>query len=480
MFEPKTIIEPFRVKMVEPLPQPPIERRDEVLREARFNLFNVQAADVTIDLMTDSGTGAMSQEQWAALMRGDESYAGARSFHRFETAVRDLTGMRYVIPTHQGRAAERILFTIVGGEGRAVPANTHFDTTRANVEHSGAEALDFVIPEGLDPSAEHPFKGNADIERLDAWLAENASRTPLVVMTVTNNSYGGQPVSLENLRQVRDVAHRHGVPLWLDCARFAENAWFIKQREPGHADRPVAEIAREMFSLADGTWMSAKKDAFANIGGFLAMNDDALAAQCRSLLILTEGFPTYGGLAGRDLEAVAVGLEEVLHEDYLRYRIASTAYVWRHLDALGVPLLRPAGGHAVYIDARRFLAHVPPARLPGQSVSVALYREAGVRSVEIGTVMFGRTDPATGEQIPAGLDLVRLAIPRRVYTQSHMDYVIEAVGYVFERRREIGGFRIVDEPRELRHFTASFEPIDWDPLGGSGRRASGQHLMPSS
>jgi tryptophanase len=464
MFESKTIIEPFRVKMVEPLPQPPVERRDEVLREARFNLFNLRAEDVTIDLMTDSGTGAMSQGQWSALFRGDESYAGARSFYRFEEAVRELTGMKYIIPTHQGRASERILFTIVGGGDKAVPANTHFDTTRANVEHSGADAIDFIIPEGLDPAAEHPFKGNADLDKLEAFLDQNAARVPLVVMTVTNNSYGGQPVSLENLKAVRALLRRYDIPMWLDCARFAENAWFIKQREPGQGHRSVADIAREMFSLADGTWMSCKKDAFANIGGFLAMNDDALAAKCRSLLILTEGFPTYGGLAGRDLEAIAVGLEEVLDEDYLRYRVAATGYVWRHLDEAGVPLLRPAGGHAVYIDARRFLAHVPPSQLPGQSVSVALYREAGVRSVEIGTVMFGKTDPTTGEQVPAGLDLVRLAFPRRVYTQSHMDYVIEATKYVFENRQKIGGFKIVEEPAELRHFTAAFEPLGWDPF----------------
>lgn len=463
MFRPHTVIEPFRVKVVEPLPWPSAEERRESLARARYNLFAVPAAEVAIDLMTDSGTSAMSQEQWAAMMRGDESYAGATSFYRFEKVVRELTGKKHIIPTHQGRAAEKILFTVVGGKGRAVPANTHFDTTRANVEFSGAEALDFVIPEGLDPEAEHPFKGNVDVERLGAWLRENHARVPLVVVTVTNNSGGGQPVSLANLRELRELLQPYGIPLFLDCARFAENAWFIREREPGQQERSPAEIAREMFRLADGCWMSAKKDAFGNIGGFLALDDDELAVQMRNLLILTEGFPTYGGLAGRDLEALAVGLQEVLDERYLRYRIASTAYVWQHLDRLGVPLLRPAGGHAVYLDARRFLPHVPPDLLPGQTVSVALYLEGGVRSVEIGTVMFGHTRP-DGTQEPAAMDLVRLAIPRRVYTQSHMDYVIEVVDAVHREREALGGFRIVEEPPALRHFTCAFAPEGWDPL----------------
>lgn len=464
MFRPRTVIEPFRVKVVEPLPWPARAERAEALRRARFNLFAVPASCVTIDLMTDSGTSAMSQDQWAAIMQGDESYAGARSFYRFERAVRELTGFQHVIPTHQGRAAEKILFTVVGGPGKAVPANTHFDTTRANVEHAGCEALDFVIPEGLDPESEHPFKGNMDLERLDRWLRENGRRVPLVVMTVTNNSGGGQPVSLENLRRLRELLRRHGLPLFLDCARFAENAYLVKLREAGQGQRSARDIAREMFRLADGAWMSAKKDAFGNIGGFLALNDDAWAAQCRNLLILTEGFPTYGGMAGRDMEALAVGLEEVLDERYLEYRIASTRYVWQHLHEAGVPLLRPPGGHAVYLDARRFLPHVPPPLLPGQAVSVALLLEGGVRSVEIGTVMFGRTR-ADGTQEPAPMDLVRLAIPRRVYTQSHMDYVIEAVAYVHGRRASLGGFRIVDAAPELRHFTCGFEPVGWDPLG---------------
>ena len=456
MFAPKTIIEPFRVKVVEPLPLPTRARREVALRDARFNLFGVHAEDVTIDLMTDSGTSAMSQAQWAAMIQGDESYAGARSFFEFESVVRDLTGMKHVIPTHQGRAAERILFSVVGRSGSAVPANTHFDTTRANVEAAGCEAIDFPVPEGLDLESDHPFKGDLDIEKLAAFLETEHARVPLVVVTVTNNSGGGQPVSLANLRALRALLDRFSIPLFLDCARFAENAWLIRAREPGQADRTPEDIAKEMFRLADGAMMSAKKDAFGNIGGFLTCNDDDLARECRNVLILTEGFPTYGGLAGRDLAALAVGLREVLDERYLAYRIASTEYVWRHLFDAGVPVLGPPGGHAVYLDARRFLPHVPPEELPGQSVSVALYLEAGVRTVEIGTVMFGRTKP-DGSQSPARLDLVRLAIPRRVYTQSHMDYVVEATRYVHERRTELGGYRIAHEPPALRHFTCAFE-----------------------
>ena len=462
MFQPRTIFEPFRIKVVEPLPLPTRAQRVEGLTASGWNLFGVPADLVTIDLMTDSGTSAMSQDQWAAVMRGDESYAGARSFYRFERAVRELTGLKHVIPTHQGRAAERILFSVVGGRGKAVPANTHFDTTRANAEASGCEAVDLLAPEGADPESEHPFKGNVDLRRLEGWLAENAARVPLMIVTVTNNSGGGQPVSLENLRAVRALLGRHRIPLFLDCARFAENAWFIKQRESGQAGRTPREIAQEMFRLADGALMSAKKDAFGNIGGFLALNDDACAAECRKLLVLTEGFPTYGGLAGRDLEALAVGLEEVLDERYLRYRIESTAYVWRKLHERGVPLLGPPGGHAVYLDARRVLPHVPPDRLPGQSLSVALFAATGVRSVEIGTVMFGRAR-GDGTLAPAPMDLVRLAIPRRVYTQSHMDYVIEAVEHVVGCRQELQGMRLTDDPGALRHFTCSFEPVGWDP-----------------
>lgn len=458
MFEPRTIIEPFRVKVVEPLPLPTRERRAQALVEARHNLFKVRAEDVIIDLMTDSGTSAMSQDQWAAMMRGDESYAGSRSYFEFEEVVRDLTGKRHVIPTHQGRAAERILFSVVGERGLAVPSNTHFDTTRANIEAAGCEALDFPTPAALDPTSDHPFKGDVDLERLGAFLEENHARVPLVLVTITNNSGGGQPVSLDNVRRLRALLSRWGIPLFLDCARFAENAWLVKQREPGQSERSATEIAKEMFRLADGALMSAKKDAFGNIGGFLALDDDELARRCRGMLILTEGFPTYGGLAGRDLSALAVGLREVLDERYLAYRIASTAYVWRHLREAGVPLLEPAGGHAVYLDARRFLPDVPPEELPGQAVSVALYLEAGVRAVEIGTVMFGKTLP-DGRQRPAPLDLVRLAIPRRVYTQSHMDYVVEAVRYVHEHREHLRGYRIVEEPPALRHFTCAFEPI---------------------
>ncbi len=457
-FTSKTIIEPFRVKVVEPLPLPSREAREVALEAARGNLFNIRAEHVTIDLMTDSGTGAMSQDQWAAMMRGDESYAGARSFFEFERVVRALTGKKHVIPTHQGRAAERILFSVVGGKGHVIPANTHFDTTRANVEASGAEAVDLVIPEGIDPESLHPFKGNVDVARLAAFLETHRGQVPLVLVTVTNNSGGGQPVSLGNLREVRAVCDRFGVPLFLDAARFAENAWFIKQREPGQKDRTPREIAQEMFSLCDGAMMSMKKDAFGNMGGFLVLNDDALAVECRNALILTEGFPTYGGLAGRDLGALAVGLEEILDERYLEYRIASTHYVWDHLQKAGVPLLSPAGGHAVYLDARRFLPHVPSPLLPGQSVSIALYREAGIRSVEIGTVMFGHTQP-DGTQSPSPLDLVRLAIPRRVYTQSHMDYVIEAVIHVHEHRKSLGGYRITEEPKALRHFTCAFAAL---------------------
>lgn len=462
MFRPRTIIEPFKIKVVEPLPLRTRAERVAAARAAGWNLFGVPAEFVTVDLMTDSGTSAMSQGQWSAMMSGDEAYAGARSFFRFRDTVQALTGMRHVIPVHQGRAAERILFEIVGGAGRVIPANHHFDTTRANVEHSGAEARDLVIAEGRDPRSEHPFKGDLDLAALERLLAERPGQVPLVVVTVTDNAGGGQPVSLANLRGVRALCDRFGVPLFLDCARFAENAWLIREREEGQAGRAPRAIAEEMFRLADGAWMSSKKDAFGNIGGFLALDDDALAEQCRNSLILTEGFPTYGGLAGRDLEALAVGLEEVLDEDYLRYRIASTAYVWRALDAAGVPLLRPAGGHAVFLDARGCLPAVAPERLPGQALSVALFLEAGIRSVEIGTAMFGHTR-ADGLQEPAAMDLVRLAIPRRVYTQSHMDYVIEGVRYVHERRERLGGMRIAQEPATLRHFTCRFEPLDWDP-----------------
>ncbi|WP_456446707.1 tryptophanase [Oceanithermus sp.] len=452
----KTIIEPFRIKAVEPIKMTTPAERRALIERVGFNLFKLPAEDVIIDLLTDSGTSAMSSAQWGALMQGDESYAGARSWYRFERAVKEIFGFEHVIPTHQGRAAERILFGVLVKPGHVVPSNTHFDTTRANIEFAGGRAVDLPAPEAADPASRAPFKGDMDVRALEALIAEvGPERIPVIMLTVTNNSGGGQPVSMANIKAVARIARTHGIPFYIDACRFAENAWFIKLREPGYADKTPREIAREMFSYADGATMSAKKDAFANIGGFLVTNDGDLAAQERDLLILTEGFPTYGGLAGRDLEAIAVGLDEVLEEDYLNYRIVSTAYVANKLDEAGVPVMLPAGGHAVYLDARRFLPHVPPLEYPGQALSVELYVEGGVRGVEIGTVMFGK-DPHTGEEKPAHWDLVRLAIPRRVYTQSHMDYVVEAVAQVYERREEIGGMRIVREPRFLRHFSAEF------------------------
>ena len=453
----RTIIEPFRIHSVEPLRMTTPAERTEALERAGYNLFALPARDVLIDLLTDSGTGAMSRDQWAAVQHGDESYAGSPSWFVFRDAVRSLFPFEHVIPTHQGRAAERILFSVLGGPGRVVPNNTHFDTTRANVEASGAEAVDLVIAEGRDPASRHPFKGNMDVEALDALLASRGSDVPVVMVTVTNNSGGGQPVSLANLRAVREVCDRHGVPLFLDACRFAENAWFIREREDGQGERDVADIVREMASLADGMTMSAKKDPLGNIGGWLALRDDALAEQCRALLILTEGFPTYGGLAGRDLEALAQGLTEAVQHDYLRYRIRSTAYLGEALASAGIPVVQPIGGHAVYLDARAMAPHVPPLRYPGQAVAVALYEAGGVRGCEIGTVMFGRRPD--GSEEPAAMDLVRLAIPRRTYTQSHIDYVIEVCRHVAERAGDLPGYRIVEEPPQLRHFTARFEPL---------------------
>jgi tyrosine phenol-lyase len=456
----RTIIEPFKIKSVEPIRMTTAAERETRLREAGYNVFLLRAEDVLIDLLTDSGTAAMSAEQWAAVMRGDESYAGSRSWYRFEAAVRGVFGFRHVLPTHQGRAAERILFSTLCRPGHVVPNNTHFDTTRANVEAAGAEARDLVIAEGRVPSARHPFKGNMDVERLRALIAEvGRERIPLCMLTVTNNSGGGQPVSMANVREVSAVCRAHGIPLYIDACRFAENAYFIKLREEGYGGRTPLEIARELFSLADGCTMSAKKDGMANIGGFLATNDDALARQEQNLLILTEGFPTYGGMAGRDLEAIAVGLGEVLDEDYLLYRITSTTYLGEHVSRAGVPIVQPPGGHAIYIDASAFFPQLRAAELPGQALVVELYREAGIRSVEIGTVMFGRRDPATGAETPASMELVRLAIPRRVYTQSHVDYVVEAILNVWERRASVGGYRFVEQAPVLRHFTARFEPV---------------------
>ena len=456
----KTIIEPFRIKVVEPIRITDRACRARVLAEAHHNLFLVHAADVTIDLLTDSGTAAMSAAQWSAIMSGDESYAGSRSFYRFEKVAKDLTGFTHIIPVHQGRAAEKILFGIVGGAGKVVPANSHFDTTRANVEYTGAQALDLLIPEGRDPVRDHPFKGNIDLGALENCLKTHGrERVPLVLLTVTNNSGGGQPVSLENIRAARAIARCHGVPLFLDACRFAENAYFIKLREPGQATRPVRDIAREMFSLADGCTMSAKKDGLVNIGGFLGLNDDDLAARARNLSILIEGFPTYGGLAGRDLEAMAQGLLEVLEEDYLNYRFISTAYLGRHLQEAGVPILLPIGGHAVYLDARRFVPHIEPRNFPAQALACELYLEAGIRGVEIGSLMFGTNDPQTGRPRPVAMELVRLAIPRRVYTQSHVDYVVEAIQEVFRHRDRIQGLEITSEAPFLRHFTAHLRPV---------------------
>jgi tryptophanase len=453
----RTIIEPFRIHSVEPLRMTTEDERRNALIGAGYNLFGLRSRDVLIDLLTDSGTGAMSEEQWAGIQRGDESYAGSPSWFRFLEAVQDLFRFPHVIPTHQGRAAERILFSVIGGAGKVVPNNTHFDTTRANVEVTGADAVDLVIDEALDPSNAHPFKGNMDLARLDALLESRGADVPVVFVTITNNSGGGQPVSLANLHGVRQLCDRYGVPLFLDACRFAENAWFIREREDGQHDRDVADIVREIASLADGMTMSAKKDGLANIGGWLAMRDGELAEQCRNVLILTEGFPTYGGLAGRDLEAIAQGLREVVEHDYLEYRIRSTGYLGWGLAQAGVPVVQPIGGHAVYIDARALLPHIPPLQYPGQALAVELYEAGGIRACEIGTVMFGRHPD--GSESPAALELVRLAIPRRTYTQSHIDYVVEVCTHVAARADELTGFRIVDEPRTLRHFTARFEPL---------------------
>jgi tryptophanase len=453
----RTIIEPFRIKTVEAVKFTSRGERDVALAAAGHNVFRLKAKDVLIDLLTDSGTGAMSSAQWGALMQGDESYAGSRSFYRLRDVVTRLTGFRHIIPTHQGRAAERILFHTVLRPGQIVPNNNHFDTTRANIEAERAEARDLVIAEGRQPAAMHPFKGNVDVQALERLLQDEGDKVPLVMVTITNNSGGGQPVSLENLQAVKALCRRYAKPFFLDACRFAENAYFIKLREPGMRERTPVEIAREMFSVADGCTFSAKKDGLANIGGFLAMNDDRWAEQARTLLVMTEGFPTYGGLAGYDLEAIATGLEEVVEEPYLRYRIRSTEYLGEKLTAAGVPIVQPPGGHAIYIDARQLLPQVPPLMYPGIALVNALYIEAGVRGVEIGTVMFGRqTD---GSETPAPMDLVRLAIPRRVYTQSHIDYVAEAVIHVAAHSDRLRGYRIVDEAPVLRHFTATFEPL---------------------
>ncbi len=455
----KTIIEPFRIKMVEPLNFTTREERRDVLKEAHHNVFLIRAEKILIDLLTDSGTSAMSANQWAALMQGDESYAGSPSFYRFEEAVRDIFGFKHVIPTHQGRAAERILFSIIGGEGKVIPNNTHFDTTRANIEFTKADARDLVIEEGRHPEVEHPFKGNIDLDALERVIQEvGKENIPAGMITVTNNSGGGQPVSMANIKATGELLHSHGIPFIIDACRFAENAYFIKLREPGYENKNIKDIAREMFSYADGCTMSAKKDAMVNIGGFLAMNDDDLAQKCKDLLILTEGFPTYGGLAGRDLEAIAVGLREVLEEPYLQYRIASVNYFARKLREGGVKIVEPPGGHAIYIDARSFLPHIPLDQYPAWALSCALYEYAGIRGVEIGSVMFGKKDE-NGNEVPSSMDLVRLTIPRRVYTQSHVDYLAEAILEIFAERDRIPGVRITWQPPFLRHFSAHFEPV---------------------
>ncbi len=450
----KTIIEPFRIKVVEPIRMTTRAHREECLGAAGLNLFRLRADDVLIDLLTDSGTGAMSSLQWAGIMRGDESYAGARSWFALESRIRELTGMPHILPTHQGRASERILFELVGGPDKIVPNNSHFDTTRANIEHSGARAVDLLIAEGRRPDARHPFKGNMDVAALQRLIDEvGAARIPLVMVTITNNSGGGQPVSLENLRAVRRICERHRLPLFLDACRFAENAYFIKTREPGQRDRAVPEIVRDMFDLADGATISAKKDGLVNIGGLLLLRDAELVRRADELLILTEGYVTYGGLAGRDLEAMAQGFEEVVQEDYLQYRIRSTQYLGQKLLAGGVAIVEPPGGHAIYVDAQAFCAHIPPQRFPGQALAIGLYRHAGIRACEIGSVMFGE-----GGTRPA-MELLRLAIPRRVYTQSHIDYVAEAILELRNERESLRPLEIVEEPPSLRHFSATFREL---------------------
>jgi tryptophanase len=456
----RTIIEPFRIKVVEPIRITTPEEREAILQRARYNLFLVRADDVLIDLLTDSGTAAMSADQWAGVMRGDESYAGSRSFYFFESVVREIFGFKHVIPVHQGRAAERILFSLVCKPGSVIPNNTHFDTTRANIEYLGGTAVDLPCAESQDTQTPHPFKGNMDTGALERLIQEvGAERIPLVMLTITNNSGGGQPVSMANIRTVSQICRRHGIPLYIDACRFAENAYLIKLREPDYQQKSVREIVREMFSYADGCTMSAKKDGLANIGGFLCTNDDQLAQQEKELLILTEGFPTYGGLAGRDLEAMAIGLQEVLDEHYLEYRLASVRYLGEHIAREGVPIVQPPGGHAIYIDAGLMLPHIPPMHYPGQSLVVELYREGGIRTSEIGSVMFAKRDPETGQELPARKELVRLAIPRRVYTQSHIDYVVEAILNVFARREQLRGYRITWQTPFLRHFSCHFEPL---------------------
>lgn len=463
------IFEPFRIKVVEPIPRTTRDERQRLLEQAAYNPFRLRAEHVTIDLLTDSGTAAMSAAQWAAMIEGDESYAGAASFFRFEETVRGIFGHRHVIPAHQGRAAERLLCRAVLEPGVIVPGNTHFDTTRANIEVAGAEAIDLPTPEARDLHSPHPFKGNIDLVALENLLERTPrERVPFVLLTVTNNSGGGQPVAMANLEGARALCERFAVPLLLDAARFAENAYFIKTRESGWEETSVREIARRMFALSDGALMSLKKDGFGNIGGLLSLDSDEWAEKVRTLLILTEGFTTYGGLAGRDLAALAVGLEETLDEAYLRYRIASTAYLGEHLVAAGVPVLEPFGGHAIYIDGRAFCDHLTDEQLPAWSLSTAVYEELGVRACEIGNVMFGHPRPDGGDWVWPRHDLLRLAIPRRVYTKSHIDYVSEGIGELYQRRREIRGLRFVERPEVLPHFTARFARLAESPATAVG------------
>ena len=453
----KTIIEPFRIKSVEPIRMTSEEERQELIEKAFYNLFYLRSEDVIIDLLTDSGTSAMSAAQWSALMQGDESYAGSPSFYRFEKAIKELMPFKHIIPTHQGRAAEAILSSIVAGEGKIIPNNTHFDTTRANFEATGSKAVDLVIEEGLDPALLHPFKGNMDIEKLDGLLNEEAENIPLVMLTITNNAGGGQPVSMSNICDTKEICEKYGKPLIIDSCRFAENAYFIKLREQDYENITVKEIVREMFSYADGMTMSAKKDAFSNIGGWLALNDDDWATQARARLVVTEGFPTYGGLSGRDLECIAIGLKEIIDEDYLRYRIRSIQYISERLDEMGIPVVKPAGGHAVFIDAKQMLPHIPPLQYPGQALAIALYITGGIRSAEIGSFMFGRQPD--GSEVAASMELVRLAMPRRVYTQSQADYLIECFELVQQNINKLKGLEIIDEPPALRHFTSKLKPL---------------------
>lgn len=455
----KTIIEPFRIKSVEPIKFTTKEERIKILENAGFNPFLIHADDVIIDLLTDSGTSAMSAKQWAGIMEGDESYAGSKSFYRFENAVKKITGHSFIIPTHQGRASEKILFSILGGTGKFIPNNTHFDTTRANIEFSGAEAVDLLNEIGKHPEIKADFKGNMDVMKLEEFINKvGVENIPLVMITITNNSGGGQPVSMQNIKDVKSVCNKYNLPLFIDACRFAENAYFIKKREKGYENKSILEISQEMFSYADGATMSAKKDALVNIGGFLSLNNEELAMKCRNLLIVTEGFPTYGGLAGRDLEAVAQGLEEIVDENYLQYRIRSIEYLGDKLVNAGIPIIEPPGGHAIYIDAKRFLPNIPPDQFPGQSIVSEIYIEGGVRGVEIGSVMFGKYGK-DGNTISPAMELVRLAIPRRVYTQSHIDYVAEVIIEVFKNREKLKGYKIIYEAPMLRHFTAKFKKI---------------------